>query len=152
MNDMIQVTFAEMLAPEILENYFDKRAAWYQQRLNLSTRPLRKDQFDAKSYIVLATDGYECVGGLRATIRQPSKQHPLPMEEACPGLRLQDVFPELRLDSTPHAEISKLIVHSSQQSLTFQNGIADRLLKFMLITNNPEPTVRSSLSWRRKCK
>lgn len=141
MNDQITVTFAEQLAPAILENYFDKRAAWYQQRLNLPTCPVRQDEFDAESYIVLATDGQECVGGLRATVRRPSEAGSLPMEEACPGLRLKDVFPELGLDSTPHAEISKLIVHSNRSPLTFQNGIVDRLLKFMLVTNNPEPSV-----------
>ena len=141
MNDTITVTFADQLAPAILENYFDKRAAWYQQRLNLPSCPVRKDEFDAESCFVLATDGHECVGGLRATIRRPSRQGPLPMEGACPGLRLKDVFPELGLESTPHAEISKLIVHSSRHSLLFQNGIVDRLLKFMLVTNNPEPTI-----------
>ena len=141
MNDQITVTFADQLAPAILENYFDKRAAWYQQRLNLPTRPVRQDEFDAESYIVLATDGQECVGGLRATVRRPSETGSLPMEETCPGLRLPAIFPELGLESTSHAEISKLIVHSNLGPLSFQNGIVDRLLKFMLLTNNPEPTV-----------
>ena len=141
MNNDITIKFADQLAPAILENYFDKRAAWYQQRLHLPVCPKRQDEFDAESCFVLATDGHECVGGLRATLRRPSRQGPLPMEGACPGLRLKDVFPELGLESTPHVEISKLIVHSSQRSLLFQNDIVDRLLKFMLVTNNPEPTV-----------
>jgi hypothetical protein len=141
MIDQITVTFAEQLAPAILENYFDKRAAWYQKRLNLPVCPARRDAFDAASHIVLATDGQECVGGLRATVRRPFQAGSLPMEEAVPGLRLKDIFPELGLESTPHAEISKLIVHSNRGPLTFQNGIVDRLLRFMLVTNNPEPSV-----------
>lgn len=141
MNDPISVTFANRLAPRFLENYFDKRAACYQRQFNLPTPPKRQDKFDAESYIVLATDGQECVGGLRTTVRRSSHAGLLPMEVTCPGLRLQNVFPELDLDSTAHAEISKLIVHSNQGSLSFRNGIADRLLKFMLLTNNPEPSV-----------
>ena len=141
MNDKITVTFADQLAPAILENYFDKRAAWYQQRLNLLVCPKRRDEFDDESCFVLATDGQECVGGLRATVRRPRQAGRLPMESCCPGLRLSDVFPDLDLEATPHAEISKLIVHSSRGPLSFQNGIVDRLLKFMLVTNNPEPTV-----------
>lgn len=141
MNDTITVTFADQLAPEILENYFDKRAVWYQQRLNLPTRHARRDEFDAHSHIVLATDGAECVGGLRATVRQSSLGARLPMEILCPGLRLESVFPDLGLETTPHAEISKLIVHSTRHPLLFQNDIVDRLLKFTLFTHNPEPTV-----------
>jgi hypothetical protein len=141
MNETITVAFANRLAPEILENYFDKRAAWYQQRLNLPTRHARQDEFDAHSHIVLATDGHECVGGLRATIRQSSLGKRLPMEIVCPQLRLENLFPDLGLEFTPHAELSKLIVHSSRHSLSFQNDIVDRLLRFTLFTHNPEPTV-----------
>jgi hypothetical protein len=141
MKNDITIEFADQLAPHILENYFDKRAAWYQQRLNLPTRHARRDEFDANSHIILATDGQECVGGLRATIRRSSLGERLPMETACPGLRLESVFPDLGLESTPHAEISKLIVHSTRHSLLFQNDIVDRLLRFTLFTHNPEPTV-----------
>jgi hypothetical protein len=141
MNNQITVTFGERMAPHILESYFDKRAAWYQQRLNLPHRHARRDKFDDCSHIVLATDGEECVGGLRATVRWPSQVGPLPMEVLCPRLRLQDVYPDLRLESTPHAEISKLIVHSSRGPLSFHNKIAERLLEFLLLTDNPEPSV-----------
>src|SRR6266478_3802472 len=113
MNDMIAINFAEHLAPEILENYFDKRAACYQRQFRLPSPPSRRDKFDADSYFALATDGQECVGGMRTTVRRSSQAGPLPMEVTCPGLCLKSLFPHLNLDSTPHAEISKLIVHSN---------------------------------------
>jgi hypothetical protein len=104
-------------------------------------RHARRDEFDANSHIVLATDGEECLGGLRANIRRSCLGARLPMEILCPGLRLENVFSDLGLECTPHAEISKLIVHSSRHPLLFQNDIMVRMLKFMLVTNNPDPTV-----------
>lgn len=137
---MITIDFAEKLAPQILENYFEKRAACYQRQFRLPSPPAR-DRFDARSYFALATNGNECLGGMRTTVRHSPAAGPLPMEVTCPGLCLKNLFPQLSLDTTPHAEISKLIVHSNEGLLSFQNEIVDRLLKFMLITNNPEPSV-----------
>jgi hypothetical protein len=143
MNEQINIDLARHLAPSFLEDYFDKRAALYQRAFNLPFQPARQDEFDANSHFVLATDAEECLGGLRATVRHPGTNPTrLPLEKNCQGLRLQEIFPDLHLDRTSHAELSKLIVHSGRARLGPSNDVMERLLKFALITHNPEPSVK----------
>lgn len=136
------VDFADRLPPEVLEGYFTRRSDWYEQRNGLPREFGARDTFDDVSYIVLAAEGTRCLGGARATVSSPDAPRLLPMETLCPGLQLGDLFPDLPLATTAHAEFSRLVVDGS---LGLGNDLALRLFTFLL-RNNPRPDVRYCFS------
>lgn len=137
---MIEIDFAERLPPWLLQDYLARRADWYAHRNGLPASFGARDAFDDGSHIVLATDGRRCLGGARATVAAPGE--PLPMERLCPGLRLQDLFPEHGLPDEPRAEFSKLVVFENGD---LRNDLALRMFGFML-EHNPRPDVRFAFS------
>ena len=141
----IRIGFHTEFDPSILDDYFRKRLAWYEQRLAASPAVSGRDEFDDSSYIVLASDGRECLGGLRATVRRPADRWSLPTERVCAGLRIADLFPEVDLAGAPHAELAKLVITSDSGPPAFTNDLAFRLLHFLLKERNPEPDVAYAL-------
>lgn len=141
----IRIGFNTDFEPSILDDYFQKRIAWYEQRLAVSRKVSGRDEFDDSSYIVLASDDRECLGGLRATVRRPGDKWLLPTERVCAGLHVADLFPECDLAGRPHAELAKLVITSISGPPAFTNDLAFRLLHFLLKEHNPEPDVAYAL-------
>ncbi len=141
----IRIAFDREFDPSILDDYFRKRVAWYEQRIAASSAVSGRDEFDDRSYIVLASDGRQCFGGLRATVRRPGDTSLLPTEAVCRGLRIADLFPEADLAGRPHAELAKLVITTDDGPPAFTNDLAFRLLHFLLRERNPEPDVAYAL-------
>jgi hypothetical protein len=141
----VRFGFPHEFDPAIVQDYFRKRVEWYEKRIAAPLETSRRDEFDDRSHIVLATDGRQCLGGLRATVRRPGDRRPLPTEVICSGLRISDLFPEVDLQNQPHAELSKLVIVSDAGPLAFGNDLAFRLLHFLLRERNPEPDVLYAL-------
>lgn len=147
MDPSIVVEFADRLPPAVRADYLAKRTGWFLERAKLPGYDAGSDEYDAVSYTVLATDGRECLGGVRATVRSPGDALPLPMEAQCRGLALPGLFPQLGLDRLPYAEFSKLLVCGGGRPLSFTNDVALRLFRFLLIEHNPRPDVGYVFSW-----
>lgn len=141
------VDFADRLPPAIRRDYLARRTSWFVERAGVPNYAAGPDAYDDVSYTVLATDGQECLGGVRATVRFPGDPMLLPLEKQCRGLYLPRLFPQLRLDETPHAEFSRLLVQAHGRPLALTNDIAYRLFRFLLLEQNPQPAVRYVFSW-----
>jgi hypothetical protein len=141
----VRVGFRQDFDAAVLEDYFRKRVEWYERRLDAPATASQKDEFDERSHIVLATDGRQCLGGLRATVRRPDDVRPLPTERVCGGLNVFELFPDVDLPHTPHAELSKLVIVSDDGPPPFTNDVGVRLLRFLLLEANPEPDVAYAL-------
>jgi hypothetical protein len=136
----VQIGLKDDCDPAIVEDYYRKRVTWYQQRSSGSAAVSGRDQFDDRSYLVLASDGRQCLGGLRATVRRPGDGTVLPTEHLFRGLDLASLFPGVDL-ARPHAELSKLVISSGDGPLALTNNIAFDLLNFVLREKNPAPDV-----------
>jgi hypothetical protein len=141
----VQLGFHHEFAPSIVQDYFRKRAEWYERRIAAPPEASRRDDYDDRSHIVLASDGRQCLGGLRATVRQPGDPRLLPTERLCAGLSVFELFPEAGLRDRPHAELSKLVILSDDGPPSYTNDLAFRLLHFLLKERNPEPGVEYAL-------
>src|SRR5262245_16506924 len=107
----VQIGLQDDFDPAIVDDYFRKRVTWYQQRISGSAAVSGRDEFDDRSHLVLASDGRQCLGGLRATVRRPGDGRLLPTEHIFRGLDLASLFPGIDL-TQPHAELSKLVIAS----------------------------------------
>lgn len=65
------VDFAECLPAVIRADYFARRAAWFRHQAGVPDLATGRDEYDDLGYTVLATDGHECLGGVRVTGRRP---------------------------------------------------------------------------------
>jgi hypothetical protein len=134
----VQIGFKDDFDQAIVEDYYRKRVTWYQRRISGSAAVSGRDQFDDRSYLVLASDGRQCLGGLRATVRRPGDGTVLPAEHVFRGLDIASLFPGVDL-ARPHAELAKLVISSDEGPLALTNNIAFDLLTFVLREKNPAP-------------
>lgn len=126
------IDFAHNLPKEIVEDYYRKRSSIYQERLQLENFNGDKDTLDDQSFIVIATDGEQCIGGLRATVSANNTL--LPLENY--GIRLTHLFPEFQLENKTVVEISRLIVDSNSKDLHCHNNVLMNMLTFLLDHRN----------------
>lgn len=137
----VKIAFADEFAPHILEDYYNKRDSWAKERLGLPDAYHGfKDKFDDSSYIIVATDGHECLGGLRVSVCRAEKSDLLPMEAG--GLRLHSLFPELSLGDVCYAEISRLIIKKGGDALSYENTIGYQLMQFLLGQEHSESDIQ----------
>lgn len=113
----------------IVQDYFQKREKWYQERNRLLNYTAPPDSFDDSGYLILASNGKECIGGFRATVSHGGNPL-LPMEQL--GMRIRDVFPEYDLTNKSYAEIGKLVIHSNHSTLRYTNKVLQELIRFTL--------------------
>lgn len=120
---------ANNLPPKVVEQYFKERDQWNKIRNKAPEFHGYKDRFDDISHIIIATDGIQCFGGVRATISYHGSQL-LPMEQH--GLRLKTMYPEFDLENSNYVEFSKFVVCQNSQALQFNNLVMYRLIQFSI--------------------
>lgn len=137
----VSVDFANRLPEAVVEDYFERRIESYTRRMGADSVYGGKDEFDAASHIVIATEAGRCVGGFRVTVREAGHRTPLPMEKDCPGLDLATLFPELPLASSACGEFSRMVIGSFERPFSFTNTIAERLCGYLWGAHRPRPDV-----------
>lgn len=127
------IDIAENLHPDIVDDYFFKRHASYKNNAfhkNEQTTydfTCYSDLIEVDEVMVLASDERECIGGI--TITASDQGYPLlPMEFK--GFRLQDVYPEMDLETNRYAEINNIYINPHQKSLQYNNKILFDLFHF----------------------
>ncbi len=140
----VRVGLADEFPPAILDDYFHKRQTWFVERRGTPDYDAGRDAFDDEpsSLIALASDGRECLGGVRLTIRTPRDNSPFPSEELLPGLAVREAFPDLKLDEVTVGEMGKLLIAGRQGSLPFNNRILLRIAVCLLGLNRAGPQAK----------
>jgi len=138
-SDPIHVGPADEFPPAILDDYFHKRQSWYYQRRGIADLAAERDVFDEEGLIVLASDGTECLGGVRLNTRTPGDIRPFPSEELLPGLSVRASFPALALDNVTVGEMGKLLIAGQERGLPYDNRILLRMALCLLEMNRQGP-------------
>ncbi len=138
-SDPIHVGPADEFPPAILDDYFHKRQSWYYQRRGIADLAAERDAFDEEGLIVLASDGTECLGGVRLNTRAPGDMRPFPSEVLLPGLSVRAAFPGLALDGVTVGEMGKLLIAGQTRGLPYNNRILLRMALCLLEMNRQGP-------------
>lgn len=95
----------------LLHQYYILRERMYKikhKKMDLDGYELGEDLYDKLGVVIIARKGNLCLGGVRLIIREGDESWDLPME--CDDFKIRNLFPDLKLNSERHAEISRFAV------------------------------------------
>lgn len=143
----VRVGLASEFPPAILDDYFRKRETWYVERRGIPDYNAGRDAVDdlPSTLIVLASDGQECLGGVRLTVHKPDDSEPFASELLLEGSKVRDIFPELDLRNRTIGEMSKLLIASRDGGLPFDNRILLRIAIYLLDLNRRGPRTQYAI-------
>ena len=117
------VTFEFTQDKALLHQYYRLREIMYNKTFNVEDYNWGEDFYDKIGHILIARKGNLCLGGCRLIIREGDEEWAMPME--CEELNLRKTFPELSLDKTRHAEISRFAVMEDCGEANIFSGLCE---------------------------
>ena len=100
--------FHNNMKHKLVNDYFNLRGQVFKSYWNLEHFSGEEDAFDQDAYILILHKNNKCIGGARLVVHSPENNSPLPLETE--GFQIKDLFPNLHLDKTVYAELSRVVL------------------------------------------